>query len=259
MNLHMSLWELLVMQGLCHWRDYVARAEDESTGYILPNKTLLEIAKEMPLTSDKLLRLVKSRHSVMERYLPAVLDIIRNSISQSAAFEAIAMQLKQAQLEKVYYAFLSCFLSSSTCLFEIVVKVSITGNCLQARVAEIEAKGSLIGAVEPLTAQTNLPALEIPQLVIPVAQVNASAMVNYSSTYHSNIPSASQKAPLISAHQGQKPVTASLYVSETKSAATVSGSASQQNIGSGSTPAVSTFSCYYPTSTNGLLFLICYE
>lgn len=30
-------------QGLCEWRDVVARAEDESTGYILPNKILLEI------------------------------------------------------------------------------------------------------------------------------------------------------------------------------------------------------------------------
>lgn len=34
---------LYVFQGLCEWRDVVARAEDESTGYILPNKTLLEI------------------------------------------------------------------------------------------------------------------------------------------------------------------------------------------------------------------------
>lgn len=30
-------------QGLYQWRDSVARDEDESTGYILPNKTLLEI------------------------------------------------------------------------------------------------------------------------------------------------------------------------------------------------------------------------
>ena len=34
---------LIGFQGLCEWRDVVARAEDESTGYILPNKTLLEI------------------------------------------------------------------------------------------------------------------------------------------------------------------------------------------------------------------------
>lgn len=33
----------LDLQGLCEWRDIVARAEDESTGYILPNKSVLEI------------------------------------------------------------------------------------------------------------------------------------------------------------------------------------------------------------------------
>ena len=31
------------LQGLCEWRDIVARAEDESTGYVLPNKSVLEI------------------------------------------------------------------------------------------------------------------------------------------------------------------------------------------------------------------------
>jgi ribonuclease D len=31
------------LQGLCEWRDVVARAEDESTGYVLPNKVVLEI------------------------------------------------------------------------------------------------------------------------------------------------------------------------------------------------------------------------
>lgn len=30
-------------QALCEWRDNIARSEDESTGFILPNKTLLEI------------------------------------------------------------------------------------------------------------------------------------------------------------------------------------------------------------------------
>jgi ribonuclease D len=39
-----SLYEF---QGLYEWRDAIARAEDESTGYILPNKTLLEIGKNL--------------------------------------------------------------------------------------------------------------------------------------------------------------------------------------------------------------------
>ncbi|KAJ0013507.1 hypothetical protein Pint_20010 [Pistacia integerrima] len=34
------------LQGYCQWRDAVAGAEDESTGYILPIKTLLEIGVE---------------------------------------------------------------------------------------------------------------------------------------------------------------------------------------------------------------------
>lgn len=37
----------LYMQGLYEWRDAIARAEDESTGYILPNKTLLEIGRNL--------------------------------------------------------------------------------------------------------------------------------------------------------------------------------------------------------------------
>lgn len=31
------------LQGLFEWRDLIARADDESTGYVLPNKTLLDI------------------------------------------------------------------------------------------------------------------------------------------------------------------------------------------------------------------------
>lgn len=35
-----NIWKF---QGLYEWRDVIARAEDESTGYVLPNKELLEI------------------------------------------------------------------------------------------------------------------------------------------------------------------------------------------------------------------------
>lgn len=37
------------LQGLCEWRDAIGRAEDESTGYILPNKVLLEIGIRKPV------------------------------------------------------------------------------------------------------------------------------------------------------------------------------------------------------------------
>lgn len=91
--------QLAVVAGLCQWRDNIARAEDESTGYILPNKALLEIAKNMPITAGKLLRLVKSKHPFVERYINDVISIIRSSIANSTAFERTAVQLKKGRLE----------------------------------------------------------------------------------------------------------------------------------------------------------------
>ncbi|XP_027359392.1 protein RRP6-like 2 isoform X2 [Abrus precatorius] len=86
--------QLAIVSGLCEWRDIVARAEDESTGYVLPNKSLLEIAKQMPLTTSKLRRLVKSKHPYVEHNLDTVVNIIRHSIQNAAAFEEDAQQLK---------------------------------------------------------------------------------------------------------------------------------------------------------------------
>ncbi|KAL2335105.1 hypothetical protein Fmac_016318 [Flemingia macrophylla] len=120
--------ESVKMLGLCEWRDIVARAEDESTGYVLPNKSVLEIgmrvgqllftlflmlatwldvhnlicvtyikAKQMPLTTSKLRRLVKSKHPYVEHNLDSVVNIIRHSIQNASAFEEAAQQLKEAQ------------------------------------------------------------------------------------------------------------------------------------------------------------------
>ncbi|KAF9601051.1 hypothetical protein IFM89_015036 [Coptis chinensis] len=81
-----SSHQLSIVAGLCEWRDAVARAEDESTGYILPNKTILEIARQMPVTVSKLRRLVKSKHPYVEVNLDSIVDIIKSSIRNGAAF-----------------------------------------------------------------------------------------------------------------------------------------------------------------------------
>ncbi|KAB5529605.1 hypothetical protein DKX38_019686 [Salix brachista] len=91
--------QLAIVAGLYEWRDAIARAEDESTGYILPNKTLLEIAKEMPVTSSQLRRLMKSKHSYIERHLSSIVSIIRHSMQTSAAFEAAVQHLKERHME----------------------------------------------------------------------------------------------------------------------------------------------------------------
>ncbi|KAH1084051.1 hypothetical protein J1N35_023812 [Gossypium stocksii] len=86
--------QLAFVAGLCEWRDIIARAEDEGTGYILPNKTLLEITKQMSVAAYKLSQLLKSRYPYVERYLGAVVNIIRHAMQNAVAFEVAVQQLK---------------------------------------------------------------------------------------------------------------------------------------------------------------------
>ncbi|EOA18657.1 hypothetical protein CARUB_v10007233mg [Capsella rubella] len=88
--------QLAIVAGLCEWRDFIARAEDESTGYVLPNKVLLDIAKEMPLSVSKLRRMLKSKHPYIERNVDSVVSVIRQSVQNYAGFESAALSLKDA-------------------------------------------------------------------------------------------------------------------------------------------------------------------
>ncbi|XP_042447991.1 protein RRP6-like 2 [Zingiber officinale] len=97
--------QLAVVSALYQWRDYIAREQDESTGYILPNKTLIEIAKQMPPLPGALIPLVMFKHPVVEQHLSTVIEIIKNSIGNAFSFEMIARQLKleriEAQVEQI--------------------------------------------------------------------------------------------------------------------------------------------------------------
>ncbi|XP_050235481.1 protein RRP6-like 2 [Mercurialis annua] len=92
--------QLAIVAGLCEWRDVIARTEDESTGFILPNKILIEIAKQMPVTPQKLRRALKTKHPYIERNLGSVVNVIRHAMQNAAEFEAVAQRLKEALLEK---------------------------------------------------------------------------------------------------------------------------------------------------------------
>ncbi|XP_047045799.1 protein RRP6-like 2 [Lolium rigidum] len=100
----LSARQLAVLSGLYQWRDGIARAEDESTGYILPNKTLLEIAKQMPVTTGRLKRTVRSKNKFLDQHLGHVITTIRNAVANSDAFESIAEQLKKGRLEELMVA-----------------------------------------------------------------------------------------------------------------------------------------------------------
>lgn len=55
----------------------------------------------MPLTTSSLHQLVKLKHLYVERNLDSVVSIIKHSIQNASAYEAIAEQLKEAYAEAV--------------------------------------------------------------------------------------------------------------------------------------------------------------
>lgn len=73
----------------------------------LPCCTLLK-AKQMPVTQNKLRRLMKSKHPYVEHNLDAVVNIIRHSIQNAAAFEVVAQQLKEGLAITVSNIFNNC-------------------------------------------------------------------------------------------------------------------------------------------------------
>ncbi|KAK4282100.1 hypothetical protein QN277_013515 [Acacia crassicarpa] len=90
--------QLAVASGLHGWRDVVARTEDESTGYVMPNKTLLEIAKHLPITISGLKSLIKSEQPYVEWNYVNIVNIILNSGQNAYAFEALAQELERRRL-----------------------------------------------------------------------------------------------------------------------------------------------------------------
>ncbi|XP_015691201.1 protein RRP6-like 2 isoform X2 [Oryza brachyantha] len=96
--------QLAIVYALHQWRDYIAREEDESTGYVLPNKALIEIAKKMPTNTTELKRIVKSKYPFVDEYLEQIVEIIRNATESSYVFESRAEQLKKERLEQAAHA-----------------------------------------------------------------------------------------------------------------------------------------------------------
>ncbi|KAJ8426782.1 hypothetical protein Cgig2_034041 [Carnegiea gigantea] len=86
--------QLAIVAGLFEWRDRVAREEDESTGYILPNKQLLEIAKKKPLKARELLDLVGYSRTLVLRDVDQIVEILWAAICVHAPnFEKVAKDL----------------------------------------------------------------------------------------------------------------------------------------------------------------------
>lgn len=67
----LSKMQLSALSALYAWRDRTARALDDSTGRVIPNRMLVKLSQRMPQTSAEVLRTV-GRHKMLTRYASEV-------------------------------------------------------------------------------------------------------------------------------------------------------------------------------------------
>ncbi|KNA10843.1 hypothetical protein SOVF_140560 [Spinacia oleracea] len=95
---NLNATQLFVLSALFEWRDTVARQDDESTGYVLPNKQLLEIAKRLPEKKEDLLEIVGYNKPYVlknaDSMVKSIQALIRNEAT-IAKFEGVSQLLKQ--------------------------------------------------------------------------------------------------------------------------------------------------------------------
>lgn len=65
-----------VFRRLYFWRDAVAREEDESSMYVLPNQLLVQITGHLPANSDQLLRLRNVMPPLIQKYASEIVGMI---------------------------------------------------------------------------------------------------------------------------------------------------------------------------------------
>ena len=70
-----------MLKALIKWRDYYARIEDESVGYVMPNHVLFQIGKDLPTTINELRDCCRSNMTpVISRYETELVHFLQERI-----------------------------------------------------------------------------------------------------------------------------------------------------------------------------------
>ncbi|KAK2077050.1 hypothetical protein QBZ16_005278 [Prototheca wickerhamii] len=84
--------ELAAYRALFDWRDALARAEDESTGWVLPRAQLLMLARALPTTATELKAVVGHKARGVLAHARAILDLLRSAGADHCVREAAALR-----------------------------------------------------------------------------------------------------------------------------------------------------------------------
>ncbi|TDH68751.1 hypothetical protein CCR75_000334 [Bremia lactucae] len=89
-----------VIRALYFWRDKIARQEDESVAYVMPNHVLLKLTKHLPVRSDELLRVCNPVPVLVRKH---VLEITKLIIAEKIKFtdEEVPLRVETVNVKSV--------------------------------------------------------------------------------------------------------------------------------------------------------------
>ncbi|KAG6868017.1 hypothetical protein C0993_008359 [Termitomyces sp. T159_Od127] len=81
-NVGVSALQRAVYQAVHQWREMIARMDDESTRYVLPNHFLFQLAEQPPADMTSLLGVFHSVPPVIRKNAKELLEVIRNCVKR---------------------------------------------------------------------------------------------------------------------------------------------------------------------------------
>ncbi|UXI21056.1 85/88 kDa calcium-independent phospholipase A2-like [Sarcoptes scabiei] len=81
-NLRFNQRQMTALKSLYLWRDMLARQQDESTGYVLPNNLLLKICEILPREQQGVLACCNPMPPLVQQYIQEIHELILNARSR---------------------------------------------------------------------------------------------------------------------------------------------------------------------------------
>ena len=79
---HNSILETSVLKALLKWRDYMARIEDESPSFVMPNHVMFQMASNMPVTRNEFRDCCRSNFSsMMMKHQDEIIALINKKVT----------------------------------------------------------------------------------------------------------------------------------------------------------------------------------
>ncbi|CAI5713624.1 unnamed protein product [Peronospora destructor] len=166
-----------VIMALYEWRDHVARQEDESVAYVMPNHVLMKLTKHLPVRSDELFRACHPVPSLIHKIWNE--DGEEQLVSSSSSLKRVGRAdyapwksgQRKAGVTKIDSALIGSSSSSNA------KPMALAANISSQTLANSETAATLLDKVNAMVASTMFTIAESERVKCPVSQRTSLSVI----------------------------------------------------------------------------------